>query len=140
MPLIWNIDTHGQLVTAIANGHVARSDFEILIDRMIEVDALPYRKLLDLIGAKTQMGAEEILSLGVRLRALQDEHVLGALALAVRSETFQHVARAAGILAAARRPMRIFDCGSTARRWLETAPREVHTPPGPGVAPNSTLP
>ena len=67
------------------------------------------------------MTALEILTVGVRIRDLQNADVEhGPLAIAVPDDKYMLLSRVLGILAAARRPMRVFKDADRARKWLDS--------------------
>ena len=122
MPLHWTIDSGTKLLVAVADGAVALSDLDRLLDIVIGARIVDYRKLFDGHLGEAQMGETELLSVGVRLRSL---HAiagagLGPLALVVRDENYWRVARVLGILAVPKRPMRVFKESEKARAWLDS--------------------
>ena len=74
--------------------------------------------------ADTKMPPDEILALGVRMRAAHTEdRTLGALAAVVPDDKIELVSRVLGMLAAAKRPMRVFSTLAPAQEWLQRQPR-----------------
>lgn len=100
-----------------AEGDVTRADVDALLLAIEAADAVRYGKLFDATQATTSMDGEELLAIGVRIRGLQKGPV-GALAFVVQKHRRERLARILGILASARRPMRLFTEARTARQWL----------------------
>ena len=123
MSLHWTIDPQQRLVTAVADGDVTRAEFEAFLDAMRNAGAYSYRKLFDGLRGDTQMGPEELLALGARMRASHEEGPIGALAAVISDDKAELVARVLGILATAKRPMRVFRQITPARRWINRLPR-----------------
>ncbi|WP_422016354.1 hypothetical protein [Reyranella sp.] len=122
MPLHWTIDSRVKLLAVVADGIIQLADLERLLDMVVGSDILGYRKLFDGTGGKSQMNAEEHLTVGVRLRTLHQQagDALGPLAVVVRDENYWQVARVLGILAVPKRPMRVFKHAAKARTWLDS--------------------
>lgn len=121
MALHWTIDSRRQIFAATCEGNVDLAEVNGMLDAVVGADGLGYRKLFDGTNGDTQMSAIDILSIGVRLRALQDgdrEH--GPLAIVVPDDKHALMSRVLGILAAARRPMRVFKDVKKARKWLDS--------------------
>jgi len=119
MPLHWDIDHTHQLMVVVAEGMVTRQEVDRMLDDMIAERALGYRKLFDGAQGDTTMGPAEILDLGVRMRTLHQHGTMGPLAVVVPVDKWEMVARVLGMLAAAKRPMRVFQSVAKARRWLK---------------------
>jgi hypothetical protein len=64
------------------------------------------------------MDTDELLAIGARIRSLQ-QGAVGPLAFVMQKHRLARLARILGILATARRPMRLFEQPEPARRWLE---------------------
>jgi hypothetical protein len=62
------------------------------------------------------------MAIGARIRAGHHGGPVGALAVALTREKAELVSRVLGIMASAKRPMRVFDSVEDARRWI------VHQP------------
>ena len=122
MSLHWTIDRKQRLVTAVADGDVTRAEFEAFLDAIRNAGAYGYRKLFDGAHGDTQMNSEELLALGARMRASHGEGPIGALAAVISDDKAELVARVLGILATAKRPMRIFRQVAPARRWINRLP------------------
>ncbi|MDP1752935.1 MAG: hypothetical protein Q8L22_26075 [Reyranella sp.] len=122
MPLHWTIDPERRLMTAVAEGEVTRAEFEAYLDAMGEAGANGYRKLFDGSRGDTRMPAEEILALGVRMRTAHETGPMGPLAVVVPEALAEPLGRVLGMLAAARRPMRVFGEARAARKWISSLP------------------
>ncbi|MFN4015021.1 MAG: hypothetical protein ACK4JB_06800 [Reyranella sp.] len=118
MPLHWSIDSKLKLFAARADGDVTLADLNRMLDAMAGAQAHGYRKLFDGSRGDTQMGPAEFLSLGVRMRTIHATGPMGPLAVVLPANKYYLVARALGVLAAAKRPMRIFTDPDKARQWL----------------------
>ena len=124
MPLHWTIDSKERLVTAIAEGAVTRGEVEDYIAAMNGAGTLSYRKFFDCSRGDTAMTPEDMLAIGVQLRARHaNTATLGPLAIVVPSAKSELVSRVLGILAAANRPMRVFSETEPARRWIDSLPK-----------------
>lgn len=122
MPLHWTIDPEHKMMTAVAEGEVTRAEFEAYLDAMGAAEAQGYRKLFDGSRGGTAMPAEEILALGVRMRDSHQMGAVGALAVVVPDAMIEPLGRVLGMLAAARRPMRVFGEVGAARKWIGSLP------------------
>lgn len=121
MPLHWKIDSDARLMTVQAERMVTREEFEAMLDAMSGADAIGYAKLFDGRGADTAMGVPELMAIGVRIKALHQRQApqpIGPLAIVLDGDKFGLVARVLGILATAKRPMRVFDDIAPAREWI----------------------
>lgn len=121
MSLHWTIDSRLQIFVATCDGNVDLVEVNEMLDAMVGSNWLRYRKLFDGTHGDTQMEPLDILSIGVRLRALQDGgHDHGPLAVVVPDDKYAMISRVLGILAAAKRPMRMFNDAEKARKWLDS--------------------
>lgn len=121
MPLHWTIDSRRRVFVVTCDGNVDLAEANAMLDAVVGANGLGYRKLFDGTNGNTQMSAIDMLSIGVRIRALQGrdlEH--GPLAIVVPDDKHALMARLLGILAAARRPMRVFKDVKAARKWLDS--------------------
>ena len=118
MPVHWTIDSKHQLMTVVAEGDVTRPEFEAYLDVIDNAELYAYRKLFDGSSADTGMGAENILAVGVRMRSAHHTRPVGPLAVVVSEDKIAMVARILGMLAAANRPMCVFQQAGPARDWI----------------------
>ena len=118
MPLVWKIDPANSLAVAVANGDVTRLEVDRYLDALIENDALAYRKVFDVHKGDTSMTADDVLPLGVRLRSLHELGQMGPLTVVLPAGRGKRLQRALGMVAAAKRPMRVFDKPLLAYRWI----------------------
>lgn len=118
MPLHWTIDSKAHLLTVLAEGDITRAEFEAYLDVIDRAGLHSYRKLFDETRADTSMGPENILAIGVRMRASHKTQSVGPLAIALADEKVAMVSRSLGMLAAASRAMRIFHRIEPARDWI----------------------
>ncbi len=124
MPLHWTVDSKERLVIARAEGAVTRAEIENYITVMNGAGTLAYRKLFDGSRADTAMTPEDMLAIGVQIRARHaTAATLGPLAIVVPPARAELVSRVLGILATANRPMRVFSDIEPARRWIESLPK-----------------
>jgi hypothetical protein len=123
MPLHWTIDPQQRLATATADGDVTRADIETFHEELRQAGGFAYRKLFDAVRGNFVMEAQDLMALGVRLRASHDEGPIGPLAVVVSDEQFELAAQVLGMLAAADRKMRVFRQLGPARRWIDSLPR-----------------
>jgi hypothetical protein len=122
MPLHWTIDSKERLFSATAEGDVTKAEFEAYLDTIDGADLHAWRKLFDGLQAYTTMGMENIMALGVRMRASHQKAAVGALAIAVQEDKVPMFTRVLGMLAAANRPMRVFCDLAAAREWILKQP------------------
>lgn len=127
MGLHWFIDSRARLIVVTAEGAVARAEIDELLDTVVGARALAYRKLVDARAGKFALSALDILAIGARVRSLHAGSV-GAVAIVLPGrlpgdgepeEAPTLVARLIGILASAKRPLRLFKSVPAARRWLD---------------------
>jgi hypothetical protein len=124
MPFHWTIDSQEKLITVVADGDVTRAEVDAFLDVLDGVEGFSYRKLFDGTTGDTKMPPEELLALGVRMRAAHTEdRTFGALAAVVPDDKVELVSRILGMLAAAKRPMRVFSTLPPAQEWIERQPR-----------------
>lgn len=124
MPLHWTVDSKERLVITIAEGAVTRAEVENYITVMNGAGTLSYRKLFDCSRGDTAMTPEDMLAIGVQIRARHaTTGALGPLAIVVPPAKSELVSRVLGILATADRPMRVFSESEPARRWIDSLPK-----------------
>lgn len=109
-------------MSVVAEGDVTRPEFEAYLDVIDNADLHAYRKLFDGGSADTRMGPENILAIGVRMRATHHHRTVGPLAVVVPEDKIEMVSRVLGMLAAANRPMRVFQEAGPARDWILKQP------------------
>jgi len=115
------MDSRLQLFVATCDGNVDLTEVNNMLDAIVGANGLVFRKLFDGTHGETKMTALEILTVGVRIRELQSEAVdHGPLAIVVPDDKYVLLSRVLGILAAARRPMRVFKGADRARKWLDS--------------------
>ncbi|WP_439611774.1 hypothetical protein [Reyranella sp.] len=121
MSLHWTIDPQARLFHTVCEGNVEGHEVHAMLDALLEARALGYRKLFDGTRGETRMSAMEIIDIGVRMRSLHKGDVeLGPLAIAITDDKYVLLGRVLGMLAAPRRPMRIFKTAKLAYRWLNS--------------------
>jgi len=126
--LHWLIDSRQRLIVLTAEGPVTRAEIDEMLDAVTGAKAVGYRKLVDARRGKLALSAIDLLAIGARVRSLHAGSV-GAAAIVLpggmpqddeAEEAPTLVARLIGILASARRPLRLFKTVPAARRWLES--------------------
>lgn len=119
-------------VVITAEGPVTRAEIDGLLDAVIGAKAVAYRKLVDARAGRFALSAIDLLAIGARVRGLHAGSV-GATAIVLPGDTPRDdepddaptlVARLIGILASAKRPLRLFKSVMAGKRWLDglTAP------------------
>ena len=128
MALHWFIDSRARLILVTAEGPVSRAEIDELLDAVTGTKALGYRKLVDATAGKFALSALDLLAIGARVRSLHAGSV-GAVALVLPGglprdgepeDAPTLLARLIGILASAKRPLRLFKSVTSARRWLDS--------------------
>lgn len=132
MPLHWSFDSRTSLVVAVANGLVTRDEVETFLTSMVGAGALPWRKLFDGRRGETAMDFDDLLAIAARIRALHVQPV-GPLAVVLPTDKRELLSRVLGALAAADRPMRIFDHLTAARHWIDGFAGSETVPGGRGT-------
>lgn len=119
MALHWHIESREKLFVVVADGNVELEEVERMLDELVGTGAIGYRKLFDGTLGETCMTSYELLSLGVRIRALHGgDTPPGPVAIVLPHDKRPPLMRLLGIMAAARRPLRIFDDLESAHKWL----------------------
>lgn len=127
MGLHWFIDSRKRLIVVVAEGPVSRAEIDELLDAVTGAKALGYRKLVDATAGRFALSAIDLLAIGARVRSLHAGSV-GAVAIVLPDRLPRDdepedaptlVARLIGILASAKRPLRLFKSVSSAKRWLD---------------------
>lgn len=108
---------------------VAAEEVHQMLDGLVGSGALGYRKLFDGSRGDTSMGALDMLDIGARMRTLHAGAALGPLAVVIPEDKYVLLSRVLGMLASARRLMRIFSDGEKARRWLNSHVVRARVPP-----------
>lgn len=128
MALHWFIDSRKRLIIVTAEGPVSRAEIDGLLDAVTGAKALGYRKLVDATAGRFALSALDLLAIGARVRSLHAGSV-GAVAIVLPNglprdgepaDAPTLVARLIGILASAKRPLRLFKSVTTAKRWLDS--------------------
>lgn len=126
--LHWFIDSRERLIVITAEGAVTRAEIDDMLDAVTGAKALAYRKLVDARAGKFALSAIDLLAVGARVRDLHAGSV-GAAAIVLPGrmprddepeEAPTLLARLIGILASAKRPLRLFKSVAAARRWLDS--------------------
>jgi hypothetical protein len=126
--LHWVIDSRRRLIVVTAEGPVSRAEIDGLLDAVAGAKALGYCKLVDATVGMFAMNALELLAIGARVRSLHAGSV-GAVAIVLPNrlprddepaDATTLVARLIGILASAKRPLRLFKSVTSAKRWLDS--------------------
>lgn len=139
MPLHWTIDTRLRLFAAVCDGDVTQEEVHRMIDVAVASNALGYRKLFDGTHGDTRMGPLDILAIGVRMRALERAAEFhGPLAVILPEDKHLILSRLLGILAANKRPLRVFGDADRARKWLDSVSLR-RAPPAPRGSPVPAL-
>jgi hypothetical protein len=118
MPLVWKIEPENSLVVAVAYGDVTRPEVDRYLDALVETGALAYRKVFDVHNGDTAMTADDLLPVAVRMRSLHGLGPMGPLAVVLPLGRGERLQRALGMVATARRPMRVFESPMLAYRWI----------------------
>ena len=119
MPLYWTIDSKERLFTGVGEGEVTLADAMALLEALAGAKALSYRKLFDGRAVQSTMTGDELLAICAKIRAYHEEGPVGALALVGTAEQTIRFARLLGALAAADRPIKLFNSLRSARAWLD---------------------
>ena len=115
MPLYWRIDSKERLFTGVGEGEVTLADAMALLEALAGAKALSYRKLFDGRAVRSTMTGEELLAVCAKIRAYHQEGPVGALALVGTAEQTVKFARLLSALAAADRPIKLFNSLRRAR-------------------------
>ncbi|MFI4998429.1 MAG: hypothetical protein ACHQK9_01010 [Reyranellales bacterium] len=119
MPLHWTISHPDRLVVATCKDRVSLKDIENYLDGVVVAEALPYAKIFDLSQGVLDLGDNDMMLLGARIRAYSTTmSVIGPLAIVATSPKGQEQARLFTALADAKRQVRIFRDLQGARQWL----------------------
>ncbi|HLG45158.1 MAG TPA: hypothetical protein VKY24_02865 [Reyranella sp.] len=113
------IDSRERLITAVAEGNVRREEMDAYLHVMAGARAGNYRKLFDGSRGETEMTADDIMAVAVRIRGMQQLGQAGPLAIVMSRDKYEQFARVLGILAVPDRPMQFFSDAGSARAWLD---------------------
>jgi hypothetical protein len=122
MPIRWTISREERLVVATTEGVVALKDVEAYLDALVVADAMPYAKLFDASDIEPQASDHDVLMLGARMSAYAKTLPGGPLAFVVTTRVAREFVDRYLNLAAAPRPVNIFQTADEARRWLDVQP------------------
>lgn len=123
MPIRWTISHEERLVVAATTGAVMLKDVEAYLDALVVADAMPYAKLFDASDVDPQASDHDVMMLGARMRAYVETLPGGPLAFVVTSQVAREFVDRYLNLAAAPRPVNIFETAEEARQWLDAQPR-----------------
>jgi hypothetical protein len=101
-----------------AAGDISAIEFAELVNAVLGADAIGYSKLFDGSAADLEITPEDLLIIGANLRRLHTSPEVGALAVVLSPSKHEAAARLLGILATARRPMRLFTSLAPAEKWI----------------------
>lgn len=119
MPLYWTIDSKKRLFTGVGKGDVTLADAMSLLEVLAGAKALTYRKLFDGRAVQSAMTNDELLTVCARIRTYHEQGPVGALAMVATREQMEKYARLLGALAAADRPIKMFNSPRPALSWLD---------------------
>jgi hypothetical protein len=123
MPIRWTISHEERLVVATTDGVVTLQDIEAYLDALVVAEAMPYAKLFDATDVDPQATDHDVMMLGARMRAYVATWPGGPLAFVVTTRVARDFVDRFLNLAAASRPVNIFQTVDEARRWLDAQPR-----------------
>lgn len=118
MPLHWTVESRLKLIIIVAERDVTRSDVEGFLNFIRGADIGGWPKLIDARDAHLALTITEVNEVGVRLRTGHASRTVGPLAVVMPAEESPELARLLGFLAAAKRPMRLFQDYGRARKWI----------------------
>ena len=124
MPLHWTVQSNLKLVTVVCEGDVDRSDVEAYLAMVNGANIVDWRKLFDARTARPTFTVEDVNEIGVRIRTADAVRTVGPLAFVMPQAPSPELMRLLGFLAAAKRPMRIFNELAPARKWIMTVATE----------------
>jgi hypothetical protein len=123
MPIRWTISDEERLVVATTEGVVTLKDLAAYLDALVVAEAMPYAKLFDASDIDPQATDHDVMMLGARMRAYVATWPAGPLAFVVTTRVARDFVDRFLNLAAAARPVNIFQTADEARRWLDAQPR-----------------
>lgn len=122
MPVQWTIEPDRDLVTVVAEGEVTYGELVAMVDALRDRDAHGYRKFYDGGRSLMRMTEEEVLMLGLCIRAEHARGPMGPMAAILPEENPEILARLLGMVALADRPFRLFAKPRPALKWLLALP------------------
>lgn len=117
--LYWIIDSRKRLVTHTAEGDLTRGDLMAYFDAVTGADAWTWRKLFDARRCTPAMSPEDLMAIGVRIRAQHARGMTGPIAIVLPETDSETFTRLLGFIAMDRRPARVFRALEPARQWIE---------------------
>ncbi|MDP1966894.1 MAG: hypothetical protein Q8K93_32395 [Reyranella sp.] len=114
-------------MTVVADGEVTYGELVAMVDALHDGNAHGYRKLYDGGRSLMRMTLEEVLMLGVRMRAEHERSPMGPMAAILPEVDGEILARLLGMVALADRPLRIFVKTGPALKWLLALPSAPHS-------------
>jgi hypothetical protein len=118
MPIVWGVDHSARLVSAKARGDLGRAEFEDYLDSLVAAATLSYRKVLDMAENHLALSRDDMLALGVRIRAHESVGPMGGVAVIAASDDVYEQFRLFERLVDARRPLKVFRDAEAAYAWL----------------------
>lgn len=118
MPIVWGVDHAARLVSAKARGELGRADLEDYLDGLVAAATLSYRKVLDMAESRLALSRDDMLALGVRIRAHESLGPMGGVAVIAVSDDVYEQFRLFERLVDARRPLKVFRDAEAAYAWL----------------------
>jgi hypothetical protein len=122
MPVQWTIEPDRALVTVVAEGEVTYGELVAMVDALRDRNAHGYRKFYDGGRSLMRMTEEEVLMLGLRMRAEHARGPMGPMAAILPEDNPEILARLLGMVALADRPFRLFAKPRPALKWLLALP------------------
>lgn len=89
-------------------------------DAVTGAGAWSWRKLFDARRCTPAMSNEDLMAVGVRVRAQHARGTTGPIAIVLPQTDSETFTRLLGFIASAKRPMRVFRTLDSARQWIET--------------------
>lgn len=111
----------------VAEDEVTYGELVAMVDALRNSNAHGYRKLYDGARSLMRMTQEEVLMLGVRMRAEHERSTMGPMAAILPEADGEILARLLGMVALADRPFRIFVKIRPALKWLLALPSAPHS-------------
>jgi hypothetical protein len=118
MPVIWGVDHAARLVSARASGELSRTDIEDFLDGLVASAILSFRKVLDMADSRLALGSDDMVAIGVRIRAHESMGPMGSVAVIAGSDEVYDQVRLFESVVGAHRPLKIFRDAEMAYAWL----------------------